>query len=217
MLRNVAIGSSVLLATAVLASPMVLAQESPAPGESPAVVSPSAAVSSAAPASAGPTGTPVGVTLVEFTVTPDTTSIPAGSVTLSAENISTEFEHELVVVRTDLAADALPTHEDGSFDEDAEGVEVLGEIEEFAPGTSESLTLDLAAGHYVFLCNVVVDIDGAPLSHYQQGMRVDVDVVGSGTAVASGAPAASAAPMASAAPVASGEPTTSDPYASPAA
>jgi hypothetical protein len=152
MSRKVSILSSLMLVSTALAGPPVVAQDSAAT---------------------------VGVTVQEFAVVPDTASIPAGSVTLDATNEGPQFEHELVVVKTDLAAADLPTNEDGSFDEDADGVEVLGEIEEFAPGTSESLSVDLEPGHYVFLCNVVVDVDGSPVSHYQQGMRVDVEAVAS--------------------------------------
>ena len=123
--------------------------------------------------------------------------------TLEATNAGPAFEHELVVVQTDLPADGLPTLEDGSFDEAGEGVTVLGEIEPFAVGTTESLPLDLAPGHYVFLCNVVDDSGDAPFSHYQAGMRVDVEVVDAAAAGAAASPAASMAPaesMAAASP-----------------
>jgi uncharacterized cupredoxin-like copper-binding protein len=36
------------------------------------------------------------------------------------------------------------------------------------PGTTKTLTIDLAPGHYVFLCNLP--------GHYQSGMHVDVTV-----------------------------------------
>jgi hypothetical protein len=190
-----------------LASPPILAQESPAPVPSPVGAVPSASPAVAAsPAASALAGTRVGVTLVEFTVTTDTAPIPAGAVTLDATNTSSQFDHELVVVRTDLGGGDLPTNEDGSFDEEGEGVEVVTEIEEFAPGTSQTVTADLTPGHYVFLCNVVVDVNGEPLSHYANGMWLDVEVAGSGTAVTS--PAASVAAM-SAAPVASVAPLAS--------
>jgi uncharacterized cupredoxin-like copper-binding protein len=147
-----------------------------------------------APAGSPAAATSVGVTLQEVAVVPETTDIPAGTVTLEVENIGPALAHELVVVRTDLPADGLPTNEDGSFDEDGEGVEVVGELEEIEPGTSGILTVDLEPGHYVFLCNVVQDEGGEPFSHYQQGMRVDVEVDG---AAASAAPGASLAPMTS--------------------
>jgi hypothetical protein len=155
----------------------------------------------------------VGVTLQEVAVVPETTTIPAGSVTLEATNVGPALEHELVVVQTDLPADGLPTNEDGSFDEDGEGVTVLGEIEPFPVGTTESLTLDLAAGHYVFLCNVVDPSTDPPLSHYAAGMRVDVEVVEAGAAPV-GSPAGS--PGASLAPAVSPAAMASEAAASPA-
>ena len=80
------------------------------------------------------------------------------------------------MVRTDIPASELPTREDGSFDEDAEGVEIVGEIEEFAVGTSESATWDLAPGHYVLLCNLVEMEDDGLEAHYQLGMWIDFEV-----------------------------------------
>ncbi len=124
--------------------------------------------------------------------------------TFDVTNAGPALIHELVVVRTDILAADLPVLEDGSFDEEAEGVEVLGEIEDLAVGTTESLTLELSPGHHVLLCNVVDDPDGTPFSHFGAGMRVDVEVVEAGaesmTPAESMAPAASAAPEASEAP-----------------
>ena len=91
--------------------------------------------------------TEVNVTLQEWAVLPDTLSVPAGSVTFNATNIGPMDPHELVVVKTDIPAAELPTREDGAFDEEAEGVEVIGEIEEFDVGLTESLTLELAPGY----------------------------------------------------------------------
>ena len=79
--------------------------------------------------------------------------------------------HEFVVFKTDLAPDALPTGEDGSVDEEGEGVELKDEIEDIAVGDTPTLTLDLDAGSYVFICNIVDD-GRRRVSHYQQGMRV---------------------------------------------
>jgi uncharacterized cupredoxin-like copper-binding protein len=121
-------------------------------------------------------GAVVNVTLQEWAVLPDTSSVPAGSVTFNAENIGPMDPHELVIVRTDLAASDLPTREDGAFDEEAEGAEVVAEIEEFDPGTTESLTLDLEPGHYVLLCNLVEEEDGEMEAHYQMGMWTDFEV-----------------------------------------
>jgi hypothetical protein len=193
--RRLATAAAFVVAIALLGGSIILAQDpvepeivepgvSPGPVGSPLPMSPlpmeslpPASPAAATPAASMSAATVVGVTLQEVAVVLETPTIPAGSVTLETTNAGPALEHELVVVRTDLAAEALPTNEDGSFNEAGEGVEILGEIEPFAVGTTESLTLDLPAGHYVFLCNVVDTSGDAPFSHYAAGMRVDVEVV----------------------------------------
>jgi uncharacterized cupredoxin-like copper-binding protein len=118
----------------------------------------------------------VNVQVQEWAVVPDTMSVSAGSVTFDVENVGPEDIHEFVVVRTDLPAGDLPTSEDGSFDEDADGVEVLGELEDLEVGATQSLTLDMEPGHYVLICNLVEDEDGVLESHYQMGMWIDFEV-----------------------------------------
>jgi uncharacterized cupredoxin-like copper-binding protein len=103
----------------------------------------------------------VGVTLADFTVTPDPTSASAGEVTFDVTNDADQI-HEFVVVQTDLAPDALPTNEDGDVDEEGEGITPVDEIEDIAGGTEQSLTVDLDAGSYVLLCNLP--------THYSEGM-----------------------------------------------
>ena len=73
--------------------------------------------------------------------------------------------HEFVVVKTDTAPDALPTA-DGEVTED--GIDVAGEAEDIAPSTEATLSLDLEAGSYVIICNVV--------GHYEQGMNTGFTV-----------------------------------------
>jgi uncharacterized cupredoxin-like copper-binding protein len=113
----------------------------------------------------------VAVTLKEFEVLPDKDSVPAGSVTFTATNSGPDDPHELVVMKTDLAPGALPTADDGSVDEEGEGVELIGEIEDLAVDATEEITFTLDAGKYVLLCNIVEEEDGETESHYQQGMR----------------------------------------------
>lgn len=115
--------------------------------------------------------TTVDVTLQEFAVIPAQDSAPAGQVTFRAENTGPEDNHELVVIKTDLGPDALPTADDGSVDEDGEGIDVIGEIEEFPPGETQSATFDLEAGSYVLICNVVEEHEGELEAHYAMGMR----------------------------------------------
>lgn len=119
----------------------------------------------------GDEGTTVDVILSEWVVDPDVTSVPAGEVTFTANNDGVE-DHELVVVKTDLSADALPVDDTGKVDEEGEGIEVIGEIEEFAAGDSEEATFNLAAGSYVLFCNIVEEeASGEKESHYQEGMH----------------------------------------------
>ena len=123
-------------------------------------------------AEGGAAASTVNVSLIEWSVVPDTTSVAAGPVTFNATNDGVE-NHELVVIRSDLAPDALPVVE-GKVDE--EQVEVIGEIEEFASGTTESATFDLEPGSYALICNIVEEEEGEHESHYQRGMRTAFEV-----------------------------------------
>jgi uncharacterized cupredoxin-like copper-binding protein len=116
--------------------------------------------------------TTVDVTVQEFAVIPASTSAPAGDVTFDVTNEGPDDTHEFVVFKTDLAPDALPTAEDGSVDEEGEGVELIDEIEDIAVGDTPTLTVSLDAGSYVFICNIVEEEGGETIAHYQQGMRV---------------------------------------------
>ena len=143
-------------------------------GASPSASAPTAsATSSEAAASSAPgeTATTVSVTVEEYQVIPETDSAPAGNITFNVTNNGPDDVHEFVVVKTDLAPDALPTKPDGSFDEDGDGVEVLGEVEEIAVNATEPLALSLEAGKYVVLCNRVVTENGETESHYAMGMH----------------------------------------------
>ena len=106
----------------------------------------------------------VAVELNEWTVQPDPDSVAAGEVTFVVSNSGT-LPHELLVVRTDLAANALPL-EAGNV---AEGdIDVVGELDEFAAGLTERVTFTLEPGTYVLLCNVV--------GHYTAGMTISFTV-----------------------------------------
>ncbi|HSJ50961.1 MAG TPA: hypothetical protein VLA90_06710 [Actinomycetota bacterium] len=116
----------------------------------------------------------VAVTLQEFAIIPAASSTGAGSVTFEATNEGPEDVHELVVVKTDLGPSDLPTNDDGAVNEDGEGIEVIGEIEEFPPGEAESGTFDLEAGNYVLICNIYDDDEQE--AHYAEGMRTAFEV-----------------------------------------
>ncbi len=138
-----------------------------------AIVTLSAAVM-ALPACAGG-GSTVEVELQEFAVVPSEASADAGEVTFELKNTGEET-HEFVVIRTDLGALDLPTAEDGSVDEEGSGIEVVDEVEEIPSGESRELSVDLDAGRYVLICNIVEEEDGETESHYQEGMRAEFTV-----------------------------------------
>jgi uncharacterized cupredoxin-like copper-binding protein len=117
------------------------------------------------PACSGDGG--VGVTLADYSVTPDESSAPAGDVTFDITN-DAEQTHEFVVFKTDLAEDQLPTNADGDVDEEGEGVEHIDEIEDVTGGSTQSLTVNLDAGNYVLICNLP--------GHYRQGMHASFTV-----------------------------------------
>ena len=106
----------------------------------------------------------IAVDLSEWKVVPSTASASAGSVKFALANKGTQV-HEFVVVKTDTKADKL-TVVDNKIDESA--LTPVDEVEDIAVGATPTLTVDLAAGHYVLLCNIE--------THYGQGMRADFDV-----------------------------------------
>ncbi|GBD21628.1 hypothetical protein HRbin28_02079 [bacterium HR28] len=114
----------------------------------------------------GESVTTVNVDLTEYSIKPDKSEVPAGKVRFVAKNVG-QLEHELIVLKTELAADQLPYNEKEQKAEEEQAGQVLGEIEpdELPPGKSAEMTLDLAAGHYVLLCNLP--------EHYKNGMRID--------------------------------------------
>ncbi|MEX1253457.1 MAG: hypothetical protein WEE64_03870 [Dehalococcoidia bacterium] len=130
------------------------------------------------PAGGTPSGSAVDISLAEFSVTADPTSASAGSVTFSIKNVGGE-PHELVVIKTDLEPAKLPVTDDGGVDEAQ--VEVIGEAEEDelpAPDGQTELTLDLEAGSYALICNLVEEEHegGEMMAHYAEGMHTAFEV-----------------------------------------
>jgi uncharacterized cupredoxin-like copper-binding protein len=115
-------------------------------------------------------GGTVSVSLNQWTITPTATTVPAGSVTFDVANDGT-VTHEFVVLQTDTPAAEIPIEsfegEQDRIDEDTAGTNV-GETGDMEAGATQTLTLDLAPGHYVFVCNLP--------GHYGQGMHTDFTV-----------------------------------------
>ena len=114
-----------------------------------------AACGGSTPSAGAPTPVPSGVIHVDaakdgpYVFTPSAITVPAGTVTFTVRNAGNE-EHEFEVFK---------------------GEEVLSEIEGLVPGLTKSLTLDLAAGQYTFVCK----LNG----HDQLGMKGTITVTGS--------------------------------------
>ena len=104
--------------------------------------------------------TTVDVELIEFAVNPAQNTVDAGTLTFSVSNDGTE-DHSFRVIETDLAPDALPT---AASRVDEARVIIVANIQQFAAGETQEVSVDLAAGSYVLICNVP--------GHYDLGMRV---------------------------------------------
>ena len=112
-----------------------------------------------------PKGT-VRVALDEFEVVPKPSSVDAGQVRFEQTNPGT-IDHELVVIKTDLAPDELPLRA-AEVDLKAPTLEVAARDERLRPGAKRTLRTRLRTGRYVLICNVP--------GHYQSGMRVRFEV-----------------------------------------
>jgi uncharacterized cupredoxin-like copper-binding protein len=100
------------------------------------------------------------------TIQLDTNQVKAGIVVLEARNVSdTHLVHELVVLKTDVAADQLPVV-NGKVTESH--FKKMGEVEDVAVGKNKRLTLKLPVGRYVLICNEP--------GHYAMGMRASLVV-----------------------------------------
>lgn len=91
----------------------------------------------------------------------------AGDVKFTIDNQGT-IPHEFIIVRTDFAPGKIPLGPDNRFDEEGEGLTVPGEISEWNPGTTGTVTLKLDAGKYQLLCNIA--------GHYANGMYTQLTV-----------------------------------------
>ncbi len=132
--------------------------------------------------SAGGADAPVvRVDLAEGRLAPDRASVPAGKVTFDSRNTG-RSQHELIVVKTDLAPDKIPLGLEGPSLKLAGRVvlgvphvhtahqvaRTLGTSRHVLPGSSRRETVRLAAGRYVLLCTLP--------GHYESGQRAGLVV-----------------------------------------
>jgi uncharacterized cupredoxin-like copper-binding protein len=117
---------------------------------------------------AGPTNSPQ-VSLKDFSIT-GPADVTTGAVTFSISNGGPSV-HEFVIVKTDLTLAGLPTTiENGVpvLDEESTDLQAVDEREDIAPGTTTTLPVTLAPGHYVMFCNIP--------GHFESGMVADFTV-----------------------------------------
>jgi uncharacterized cupredoxin-like copper-binding protein len=119
------------------------------------------AASNSASPSSGPT-----ISLTEWKVVVGGT-IKSGKTDFTITNIGVA-PHELLVFKSNRAPSAYPTDAAGDIKEEGAGVSLVSDGDNIDPGGSQSRTVDLVPGRYLFVCNIA--------GHFKQGMFVVVTV-----------------------------------------
>lgn len=133
---------------------------SAAPTDNQVTTAPSVATTTTSLHATNPSST-VDVTEHDFVLTSATGNVAAGKVVFDITN-NGPSSHELLAFRTDLPEDQLPLGPDGRINEDALP-KPLDTTTDLSAGTQRSLTVTLAPGRYVLVCNL--------LNHYKLGMH----------------------------------------------
>ncbi len=107
----------------------------------------------------------VNVTLTDNKIVLDRASVQHGNVTFVVKNTGTVV-HELVVLKTDIAADKIPADPDEQGKVEEEGSQ--GESGDLDKGEAKEFTLNLTSGRYALICNQV--------GHYAAGMHIAFEV-----------------------------------------
>jgi hypothetical protein len=152
-------------------------------------------------------GGKVNVTLAEWSITTGPNTVPKGPIEFTIKN-NGQKQHDLVILRTNIPPDQLPTKSDGSVNTDAADITLEHTVDAIDSGDTTGRTYDMQPGTYALISNLVDDNNGAKTAQYGQGMRTGFTVTeGSGSASAS--VSASAAPTKTPAivPGGSGTPT----------
>jgi uncharacterized cupredoxin-like copper-binding protein len=113
-------------------------------------------------AEAIPSDVDVAVHMQDYRVILSAATVKAGTVRFGIKNEG-GMEHSFELIKTDLAFDQLPTA-DAKAKEDG----LVKQVKSLPVGRVSTVTVDLAAGKYVVICNIA--------GHYQLGMRAALTV-----------------------------------------
>jgi len=103
-------------------------------------------------------GGDVAVTLTDVSLTAEPGTFGSGDITFGIQNEGPSA-HEFAIIRSDEQPGELPV-DNGLIPEGQ--IDLVDEAEDIAPRTSTTLSVNLAAGSYVLVCNLP--------DHYEAGM-----------------------------------------------
>jgi len=135
-----------------------------ATGEGSAVPSATPTAPASISASAAPATASISLTEWKVVVTG---AIKSGATDLTIKDVGVAA-HEFLVFKSDLDPSAYPTDKNGDIVEDGPGVELVSDGENIDPGGTQTRTIDLTPGTYLFVCNIP--------SHFKNGMYTVVTV-----------------------------------------
>ena len=110
------------------------------------------------------------VTVKDDGISLDKTSVLKGPIEFDIKNDGKK-KHNLLIIKTALPADKLPTNSDGSVNESGPDVDVQKTIDDVDGGDDTSRTYSLDPGNYVLISNDVQDDNGTKTADYGAGLH----------------------------------------------
>jgi uncharacterized cupredoxin-like copper-binding protein len=110
---------------------------------------------------------PVEADLYDYRIEASSPHVQPGVTTFNLHNEGS-VTHEFVVVKTDLDPAKLPVDDTGAVDEKGAGITFVDEVEDIGVDARKTLSVDLAAGKYVLMCNLE--------DHYKRKMYTTLEV-----------------------------------------
>jgi hypothetical protein len=143
----------------------------------PLLLGPIAAFALLAAAACGDTGEggEITVTLTDDSLTVAPASVPKGPIEIAIKNEG-EKQHSLLIIKTSIPADELPTEEDGSVDTGGADIDVQHEVDEIDDGDDTSRTYEMDPGTYVLISNDVQEENDVKTADYAEGMYASLTV-----------------------------------------